>query len=90
MAKLSIIIPVYNMSAQINQCLLTIRKTVRLPYEVIIVDDGSFANERVVIPAADDVCVLRTEEHRGFSHAVNMGIRASVGEALLAAMDLPP
>ena len=83
MAKLSIIIPVYNMSAQINQCLLTIRKTVRLPYEVIIVDDGSFANERVVIPAADDVCVLRTEEHRGFSHAVNMGIRASVGEVLL-------
>ena len=84
MAKLSIIIPVYNMNASLNQCLLTIRKTVRLPYEVIIVDDGSSGDECVTVPpAGDDVRVLRSEEHRGFSHAVNMGIRASVGEVLL-------
>ena len=49
MAKLSIIIPVYNMNVQLNQCLLTIRKTVRLPYEVVIVDDGSSAGEPVAI-----------------------------------------
>ena len=84
MAKLSIIIPVYNMNASLNQCLLTIRKTVRLPYEVIIVDDGSSGDECVTVPpAGDDVRVLRSEEHRGFSHAVNVGIRASVGEVLL-------
>ena len=84
MAKLSIIIPVYNMNASLNQCLLTIRETVRLPYEVIIVDDGSSGDECVTVPpAGDDVRVLRSEEHRGFSHAVNMGIRASVGEVLL-------
>lgn len=84
MAKLSIIIPVYNMNASLNQCLLTIRKTVRLPYEVIIVDDGSSGDECVTVPPArDDVRVLRSEEHRGFSHAVNVGIRASVGEVLL-------
>ena len=84
MAKLSIIIPVYNMNASLNQCLLTIRETVRLPYEVIIVDDGSSGDECVTVPpAGDDVRVLRSEEHRGFSHAVNVGIRASVGEVLL-------
>ena len=84
MAKLSIIIPVYNMNASLNQCLLTIRKTVRLPYEVIVVDDGSSGDECVTVPpAGDDVRVLRSEEHRGFSHAVNVGIRASVGEVLL-------
>ena len=84
MAKLSVIIPVYNMNASLNQCLLTIRETVRLPYEVIIVDDGSSGDECVTVPpAGDDVRVLRSEEHRGFSHAVNMGIRASVGEVLL-------
>ena len=84
MAKLSIIIPVYNMNASLNQCLLTIRETVRLPYEVIIVDDGSSGDECVTVPPArDDVRVLRSEEHRGFSHAVNVGIRASVGEVLL-------
>ena len=84
MAKLSIIIPVYNMSTQVSRCLLSIRKTVRLPYEVIIVDDGSSGDECVTVPpAGDDVRVLRSEEHRGFSHAVNVGIRASVGEVLL-------
>ncbi|WP_315444664.1 bifunctional glycosyltransferase/class I SAM-dependent methyltransferase [uncultured Selenomonas sp.] len=84
MAKLSIIIPVYNMSIQVSRCLLSIRKTVRLPYEVIIVDDGSSGDECVTAPpAGDDVRVLRSEEHRGFSHAVNVGIRASVGEVLL-------
>ena len=84
MAKLSIIIPVYNMNRQLNQCLLTIRRSVRLPYEVIIVDDGSSDNERVAVSVAgDDVRVLRSEEHHGFSHAVNMGIRASVGEVVL-------
>jgi len=84
MAKLSVIIPVYNMNASLNQCLLTIRETVRLPYEVIIVDDGSSGDECVTVPpAGDDVRVLRSEEHRGFSHAVNVGIRASVGEVLL-------
>lgn len=84
MPKLSIIIPVYNMNGQVNQCLSTIRRTVRLPYEVIIVDDGSAAEARVEVPAAgDDVRVIRRAEHRGFSHAVNMGIRASVGEVVL-------
>ena len=84
MPKLSIIIPAYNMNAQLNRCLLTIRKTIRLPYEVIIVDDGSSADECVTVPAAgDDVRVIRRAEHRGFSYAVNMGIRASVGEVVL-------
>ena len=84
MAKLSVIIPVYNMSGHLRQCLLTIRETIRLPYEVIVVDDGSSDDERISIPnAGDDVYVLRSEVHRGFSHAVNMGISASVGEALL-------
>lgn len=84
MAKLSIIIPVYNMNAQVNQCLSTIRKTVHLPYEVIIVDDGSSADERVEVSAAgDDVRVIRSAAHRGFSHAVNTGIRSSAGEVLL-------
>ena len=84
MAKLSIIIPVYNMSEQLVQCILTIQQTVRLPYEVIIVDGGSVEDERVSISMGEgDIRILHSEEHRGFSHAVNMGIRASVGEVLL-------
>ena len=75
MAKLSIIIPVYNMKEQERQCLLSIRQTVRLPYEIIVVDDGSSADERISdAGTADNVRILHSDEHRGFSHAVNMGI----------------
>ena len=84
MAKLSIIIPVYNMCEHLAQCILTIRQTIRLPYEVIIVDDGSSDDERIVVSeAGGDVQILRSEEHCGFSHAVNMGIHIAVGEVVL-------
>lgn len=82
MAKLSIIIPVYNMHEQLRKCVWAIRSTVRLPYELIVVDDGSA--DCVAVPSVgDDVRILRREEHGGFSHAVNMGIRAAAGEVLL-------
>ena len=84
MAKLSIIIPVHNMGDQLNQCLAAIRNTVRFPYEMIIVDDGSSKDAGIVVTAAgDDVRILRSEERRGFSHAVNTGICAASGEVLL-------
>lgn len=84
MAKLSIIIPVYNMKAAVEKCLVSIRRTVRLPYEVIIVDDGSSGDQHIEkASAGDGVRVLHCDGHQGFSHAVNMGIRASEGEVLL-------
>ena len=84
MAKLSIIIPVHNMGDQLNQCLAAIRNTVRFPYEMIIVDDGPSKDAGIVVTAAeDDVRILRSAERHGFSHAVNAGLRASVGEVLL-------
>ena len=84
MAKLSIIIPVYNMREKLERCLFSVRNTVRIPYEVIIVDDGSSADEQIFTSdAMDHVRILRSEEHHGYAHAVNEGIRASEGEVLL-------
>lgn len=84
MAKLSIIIPVYNMREHLERCLFSVRNTVRIPYEVIIVDDGSSAGEQIFTSdAMDHVRILRSEEHHGYAHAVNEGIRASEGEVLL-------
>ena len=84
MAKLSIIIPVYNMREHLERCLFSVRNTVRIPYEVIIVDDGSSADEQIFTSdAMDHVRILRSEEHHGYAHAVNEGIRASEGEVLL-------
>ena len=84
MAKLSIIIPVYNMREKLEHCLFSVRNTVRIPYEVIVVDDGSSADEQIFTSdAVDHVRLLRSEEHHGYAHAVNEGIRASEGEVLL-------
>lgn len=75
MAKLSIIIPVYNMREKLERCLFSVRNTVRIPYEVIIVDDGSSADEQIFTSdAMDHVRILRSEEHHGYAHAVNEGI----------------
>ena len=49
MAKLSIIIPVYNMREHLERCLFSVRNTVRIPYEVIVVDDGSSTDEQVFV-----------------------------------------
>ena len=84
MAKLSIIIPLYNMREKLERCLFSVRNTVRIPYEVIVVDDGSSADEQIFTSdAMDHVRLLRSEEHHGYAHAVNEGIRASEGEVLL-------
>ena len=84
MAKLSIILPVYNMREHLERCLFSVRNTVRIPYEVIVVDDGSSADEQIFTSdAMDHVRILRSEEHHGYAHAVNEGIRASEGEVLL-------
>ena len=84
MAKLSIIIPVYNMRQNLDRCLFSIRNTVRIPYEVIVVDDGSSADEQAfTTDTRDHIHILRSEEHHGYAHAVNEGIRASEGEVLL-------
>lgn len=48
MAKLSIIVPVYNMREHLERCLFSVRNTVRIPYEVIVVDDGSSADEQIL------------------------------------------
>lgn len=84
MAQLSIILPVYNMREHLERCLFSVRNTVRIPYEVIVVDDGSSADEQIFTSdAMDHVRILRSEEHHGYAYAVNEGIRGSEGEVLL-------
>ena len=84
MAQLSIILPVYNMREHLERCLFSVRNTVRMPYEVIVVDDGSSADEQVLTSdAMDHVRIFRSEKHHGYVHALNEGIRVSEGEVLL-------
>jgi GT2 family glycosyltransferase len=82
--KLSIVIPTYNASAWIAQCLDSIRANApRHPYEVIAVYDSS-ADDTVDIIRSQfpEVQVFSNSRNLGFSRTVNVGLRAAAGEQM--------
>ena len=85
MPKLSIIIPVYRMKSQLQQCLASIRRTVRIPYEIIVVDDGSPQGEEPAYELSneDGIRMLRSKEHRSMGHALCMGLQEADGDVIL-------
>ena len=83
--RLSVVIVTYRSRAVLDDCLGALAFATRhLPHEVIVVDNGSGdgAPEWVARswPAAR---VLANPDNRGFTRAVNQGLEAASGEALL-------
>jgi GT2 family glycosyltransferase len=86
----SIIIPVRNRSIFTKACLLAIEKSVRadkLPYEVIVVDDGSTDDTPALLNAwclsRVNARVLRMRQNSGFAHACNEGARVARGRYIV-------
>lgn len=85
MIKLSIIIPVYNVEKYLRTCLDSIFNQVgnNSEYEVIVVNDGSPDNSKVII---DDYSknysniVVINQKNQGLSAARNAGLRIAKGE----------
>lgn len=85
MIKLSIIIPVYNVEKYLRTCLDSIFNQVgnNSEYEVIVVNDGSPDNSKVII---DDYSknysniVVINQTNQGLSAARNTGLRIAKGE----------
>jgi GT2 family glycosyltransferase len=84
--KLSIIIPTYNAHEWIEQCLESIRlHRPSCDYEVIAVDDRSTDDTVAIVrDKFADVRLFANERNLGFGKTVNVGLRASTGEYLLA------
>ncbi|WP_373735009.1 glycosyltransferase family 2 protein [Bacteroides heparinolyticus] len=87
--KVSVIIPVYNVSKYIERCLLSVLNQTWQDLEVILVndctpDDSMEIAERVVVahPRREVVRWLAHEENRGLSAARNTGIFEAMGEYL--------
>jgi len=86
--NLSIIIPVYNVEAYIEKCVLSIQQQ-DIPsseYEIIIVNDGSPDNSRQIILdllKQYDNIVFIDQENKGVSLARNAGIDRAIGKYLL-------
>jgi len=88
-ALTSIIIPTCAGYAELERCLISINKHTWLPYEVIVIDNGSPEPVETMIAwdASQDVTVLRNESNLGFAAAVNRGLAQARGAYLCVLND---
>ncbi len=79
--SLSVVIPNFNKSAYIRQCVESILSQTLLPNEIIIVDDLSTDNSREIIQGLCEnsplIKPIFLKENGGVSHARNTGIRSA-------------
>jgi glycosyltransferase involved in cell wall biosynthesis len=81
MPKVSVILPCYNGSRWISQSIESVLAQTYKDFELIIVDDRSTDNSREIISSYlyDERVHYIYQENRGFSGALNRGIRESRG-----------
>lgn len=79
MAKLSIVMPAYNVEAYIAEAIDSVVNQTLLPHELIIVNDGSTDNTRQVISKYEFNPIVKVidTENRGLGPARNAGLEAS-------------
>ena len=83
--KLSVIIPVYNEEATIQEILQQVR-AVGLAYEIIIVDDGSTDRTRELLKVEENqpgTIVIYHDHNQGKGAAVRTGFDRATGDILL-------
>ena len=87
--KVSIIIPVYNVSKYIERCLKSVLGQTWKDLEIILVDDCTPDDSMDIVRGiletssrSDIVTILKHEKNRGLSAARNTGIRQATGNYL--------
>ncbi len=83
--KVSIIVPCYNHSKYIKECIDSILSQTYKNFEIIFIDDCSTDNSYEVVSEYNDprLVLLKHEKNRGPAAARNTGIRASRGAYIL-------
>jgi glycosyltransferase involved in cell wall biosynthesis len=85
MALVSVVIPCYNSHQYLNEAIESINKQTFRDIEIIVVDDGSNNPETVnALNNLDSSVNIIRKENGGLASARNYGIRASVGEIIVA------
>lgn len=85
-AKVSVIVPCYNLEEVITRCLDSLCNQTYRNIEIIVVDDGSLDNSLGVVSAAaqkDSRIIVVSQDNSGPSAARNRGIEMATGEYLL-------
>lgn len=87
--KVSIIIPIYNVSDYIEQCLVSVFNQSYDDLEIILIDDATpddsmLKVDRIIATnqIKNNILVLKHDKNQGLSAARNTGIKASHGEYL--------
>lgn len=81
---ISVIVPIYNSERTLDRCVLSVvNQTIRDEWELLLIDDGSSDNSVALCKkyATKDSRIRVIEgEHKGISHARNVGIEYSTGQ----------
>jgi glycosyltransferase involved in cell wall biosynthesis len=83
MKKVSVILPIYNVSAYLRQCLDSVVNQTLRELEIICVDDGSTDNCLEIVreyAEKDDRILVLTGPNGGYGKAMNRGLDAASGE----------
>ena len=87
MARVSVILPVFNGAATIVNALGSVFAQSFTDFEIVVVDDGSTDDTASVLAEYRDRIHVVSQSNRGLSAARNAGVRASSGGEYLAFID---
>lgn len=85
-ASIDVIICIHNALADVQLCLASVIYHTRMPYALILVDDGSDAETRdylVAFARAQGATLIRNETAKGYTFAANQGLRRAQGDYAL-------
>lgn len=83
MAKVSVIVPVYNVQDYIEECIKSILSQTLADFELICIDDGSKDNSGGILDRLaqkDGRVRVIHKENTGYGNTVNVGLRQAKGE----------
>ena len=83
MAKVSIIVPTYNVEMYLEECMESIQRQTLKDIEVICVNDGSTDNSLQILQKYakdDDRIVIIDKENGGYGIGMNVGLERATGE----------
>lgn len=83
--KISVLMPVYNAEAFLEETLESILSQTLPPYEIIALDDGSTDGSAAILEKRKEIRLIRSG-HRGVNRARNLLIREAAGD-IVAFMD---
>jgi GT2 family glycosyltransferase len=81
--RVSILLVLLNRAELTFLCLESILANCRIPYELVLVDNGSQDQTRQLLERMDGARVIRNAENQGFIRAVNQAAEVARGEHLL-------